>query len=100
MKKLHYTKVNFASNSTSARLEECVQSNPGETINYCDSLAAITMKLMQKYERKDAIGVDDIHRWPPSSPAVDFLSLLTSTGSLRQLRDVRIYCYDTVQLDH
>ncbi|KAF1948547.1 hypothetical protein CC80DRAFT_521099 [Byssothecium circinans] len=50
------------------------------------ALSSITMELMQKYLKDGgAIGIDDLHRWPPNSDAVRFLSATTSAKSAAEL---------------
>lgn len=47
------------------------------------------MELMQKYVKEDGvIGIDDLHRWHPSSDAVGFLSATVSATSAEELLKV------------
>jgi hypothetical protein len=44
------------------------------------------MELMQKYLKDDnAVGIDDLRRWPSNSDAVGFLSETTSAPSAKSL---------------
>ncbi|OJD15259.1 hypothetical protein AJ78_04481 [Emergomyces pasteurianus Ep9510] len=45
------------------------------------------MNLMQKYSKDDdAIGVDNLNRWPFNSLAVSFLFTTSSADSVEELR--------------
>jgi len=47
------------------------------------------MELMQKYVKSDnAVGIDDLRRWPSNSDAVGFLSETTSAPSAKSLMKV------------
>ena len=49
----------------------------------------ITMELMQQYANDDgAIGVENLHRWPPNSEPVNFLSMTTFAASIKKLQQV------------
>ena len=49
----------------------------------------IAMELMQKYVKDDdAVGVEDLNRWPSTSKAVVFLSETTSAVSVNELIQV------------
>ncbi|KAI9696007.1 MAG: hypothetical protein M1836_005838 [Candelina mexicana] len=50
------------------------------------AVGRIAMELMQKYVKDDdAVGVEDLNRWPSSSKAVVFLSETTSAVSVNEL---------------
>jgi len=47
------------------------------------------MELMQGYIKEDeAVGVDDLRRWPSDSDAVGFLSQTTSATLVAELMEV------------
>lgn len=53
------------------------------------AVGRIAMELMQKYVKDDdAVGVEDLNRWPSTSKAVIFLSETTSAVSVNELIQV------------
>lgn len=72
--------------------QECccqVASPDGTSIRDVRALSRIMMELMQKYTKDDeAIGVEDLDRWPLDSDAVGFLSATTSASSVNELMKV------------
>ncbi|KAI1934751.1 hypothetical protein LOZ66_005606 [Ophidiomyces ophidiicola] len=75
-----------------AGLEEWVDLQAAQTPQYSKPLGAITMQLMQKYEKEHEIaGVDDVERWPCDSRATEFLSLIASNIPLKTLRDHHLF---------
>ncbi len=74
-----------------ANQECCRQIAPSEGTSIRDvrALSRIMMELMQKYTKDDeAIGVEDLDRWPLDSDAVGFLSATTSASSVNELMKV------------
>ncbi|KAI9769848.1 MAG: hypothetical protein M1840_003842 [Geoglossum simile] len=66
--------------------QECCKSSSGTSSRDVKALGYITMALMQKYCKNDGpIGVENLDRWPSDSNAVDFLSMTTSTTSIKEL---------------
>lgn len=76
--------------STTACLDQCSECSPNESqTKYLKALPAITMELMQKYEKDAGVaGVDDLNRWPVGSDTFGFLSA-ASTKSLASPRVVK-----------
>jgi hypothetical protein len=53
------------------------------------ALGKIVMELMQKYTKDDeAIGIENLDRWPEDFAAVEFLSTTTSANSTNELMKV------------
>ncbi|CAG7970983.1 unnamed protein product [Penicillium salamii] len=79
---LYPTEVEMA-----AIMSQCSECSPNESqTKYLKALPAITMELMQKYEKDAGVaGVDDLNRWPVGSDTFGFLSA-ASTKSLASLR--------------
>lgn len=73
-----------------ASLEDCFTHTPKANLQYVEALGSIITELMNGYVKEGAIGVDDLHRWPPGSNAVTFLSETTSAVSIFELTKV---CY-------
>ncbi|CAG8946992.1 unnamed protein product [Penicillium salamii] len=73
--------------STTAYLDQCSECLLIESqIRYFKSFPAITIELMQKYEKDIGVmGVDDLNWWPVSLDTFGFLSaaLIKSLASLR-----------------
>lgn len=56
------------------------------------------MTLMQKYANDDdAIGIENLNRWPASSKPVKFLATTTSASSVAELEQVRTSPMETIQ---
>lgn len=56
------------------------------------------MTLMQKYANDDdAIGIENLNRWPASSKPVKFLATTTSASSVAELEQVRTSPMKTIQ---
>jgi len=74
-----------------ANQECCRQVAPpdGTSIRDVRALSRIMMKLMEKCTKDDeAIGVEDLNRWPFDSDVVGFLSTTTSASSVNELMKV------------
>lgn len=74
-----------------ANQECCRQVAPpdGTSIRDVRALSRIMMELMEKCTKDDeAIGVEDLNRWPFDSDAVGFLSATTSASSVNELMKV------------
>ncbi|KAF2690343.1 hypothetical protein K458DRAFT_383459 [Lentithecium fluviatile CBS 122367] len=69
-----------------AGLENCYIPASNGASQYVEALSSIVTELMNGYVKEDgAVGVDDLHRWPPGSNAVSFLSETTSAASIFKL---------------
>ncbi|PVH91362.1 hypothetical protein DM02DRAFT_545970 [Periconia macrospinosa] len=69
-----------------AGLENCYIPASNGASQYVEALSSIVTELMNGYVKEDgAVGVDDLHRWPPGSHAVSFLSETTSAASIFKL---------------
>ena len=69
-----------------AGLENCYIPASNGASQYMEALSSIVTELMNGYVKEDgAVGVDDLHRWPPGSNAVSFLSETTSAASIFKL---------------
>jgi len=56
---------------------------------YIRALGKVVEELMNEYPKEDeVIGVDNLHRWPPNSNAVDFLPTAATAISLNELMKV------------
>ena len=73
-----------------AGLESCVDCLPNQVqAPSIQALSTITMELMQTYDKNDGVvGVDDLDRWPVDSDAVGFLSTVSSTVAIEELKQV------------
>ncbi|KAI9772983.1 MAG: hypothetical protein M1840_008865 [Geoglossum simile] len=66
--------------------QECCKSSSRTSSRDVKALGYITIALMQKYYKDDGlIGVENLDRWPSDSNAIDFLSMITSTTSIKEL---------------
>lgn len=71
--------------------EEYCESSPYNNTRsrHIEALSKIVMELMQGYFKEDeAIGVEDLDRWPSDSNAVNFLSTTVTAASLAELMEV------------
>ncbi|KAH1602583.1 hypothetical protein KXV78_000778 [Aspergillus fumigatus] len=73
-----------------AALENCISRSTSQShLPSIKALGDLMMYLMKKSAGKDGIlGVDNVERWPLDSAAVDFLTLISSSSSLRSLTQV------------
>jgi len=78
--------------------QECCESRSNDSTKsrHIEALSKIVMELMQGYSKEDeAIGIEDLDRWPSDSNAVSFLSTTVTAASLAELTEV---CQITISI--